>query len=120
MKEKFTKKEPKKRKSRTDVTRLERMEDGDIDFSDIPETSEDFWDDGDVCTLSHGGVPIEPRAEFVPRRYPPKRIQTFHFLCNDLKSGRLIPMKGDEPCTMSSHLFATMQTTVEEKSQPSG
>ena len=37
MKEKHTK------KSRTDWDRLDRMDDSEIDYSDIPETNENFW-----------------------------------------------------------------------------
>ena len=33
--------------SQTDWTKVNRLSDEDIDFSDIPETSEDFWKDAE-------------------------------------------------------------------------
>ena len=34
--------------SKTDWERLEKMNDTEIDYSDIPETDEDFWSDAKV------------------------------------------------------------------------
>ena len=42
MKEKFM-----KNSSQTDWDRINRMSDSDIDFSDIPETDESFWEDSE-------------------------------------------------------------------------
>ena len=37
------KENPTKYTSKTDWKRLDRMDDSEIDYSDIPETDEDFW-----------------------------------------------------------------------------
>ena len=34
--------------SKTDWERLKNMKDEDIDYSDIPETDDDFWKDAEV------------------------------------------------------------------------
>ena len=58
--------------SQTDWKRVNRLPDEDIDFSDIPETSEDFWKD----------------AEWF---LPPKRdslmnvLQRYHLKSSDVK-----------------------------------
>jgi len=58
--------------SQTDWTKVNRLSDEDIDFSDIPETSEDFWKD----------------AEWF---LPPKRdslmnvLQRYHLKSSDVK-----------------------------------
>ena len=43
--------------SKTDWERLKNMKDEDIDFSDIPETNEDFWKDAEVI------VPIKKKVD---------------------------------------------------------
>ena len=37
--------------SQTDWERVNRLSDDDIDFSEIPETTEDFWKDSSINVL---------------------------------------------------------------------
>jgi len=37
--------------TKTDWDRLSRLSDKDIDYTDIPETDKDFWNDADVITI---------------------------------------------------------------------
>jgi len=38
--------------SKTDISRLNQVSDDEIDYTDIPETDEDFWNDAEVISYS--------------------------------------------------------------------
>lgn len=38
----------KQKPTKTDFKRLESMQDNDIDYSDLPSTQKEFWDDAEV------------------------------------------------------------------------
>lgn len=38
----------KQKNTKTDFQRLKKMSDKEIDYSDIPTTTQDFWDDAEV------------------------------------------------------------------------
>lgn len=65
MNEKYTKNTVK---SRTDLKRLKQKSDKDIDYTDIPETDEKFWDDASVV-MPHKKVHLSVRFDDDVVRY---------------------------------------------------
>jgi uncharacterized protein (DUF4415 family) len=49
-------------KSKTDWARLQREDDTDIDYSDIPETNEEFWTNAELFMPKHK-VPLSLRLD---------------------------------------------------------
>ena len=41
-----------KENSKTDWERIERMDDSEIDYSDVPETDENFWKDARIVVFT--------------------------------------------------------------------
>lgn len=59
---KITEKKLKKYKSRTDLKRLRWMKDKDIDYSDIPEIPDSFWNDAKIIVPPHK-IPVSMRFD---------------------------------------------------------